>query len=180
MTQDSFSMLLENYSAFIKKIDRHIAALEKRYPHEIACKKGCDACCKNLTLFPVEAFCLSLAFSKLKKTARNRVVEKINAADGTCPLLIDSACALYENRPVICRTHGYPIYMEQDGHRQIDFCPDNFKNITSFGKQDLLNIEQLNATLLAINNHFLSCIDTDSPLPDRIDVGDGLFLLADD
>ena len=86
------------------------------------------------------------------------------------------ACVLYQVRPVICRTHGYPITLEKNGQIEIDFCPKNFKGITAFQNRDLLSLEQLNKTLMAVNQHFLSSIDTGSLMPERIKLADALFL----
>ncbi len=177
MNQTPYSDLLVNYRALVKKIDDHILHLEKSYPDDIACKKGCDDCCKSLTLFPVEAFCLSFAFVKASKSSQDQVIQKIENQDGTCPLLINNSCALYQARPIICRTHGYPITMKKDTKIQIDFCPKNFKKTATFPKEVLLSLEQLNATLIAINQYFLESIETDDPLPDRINMETGLFLL---
>ncbi len=177
MDQDIYFEILANYRALAKKIDTHILHLEKRYPDDIACKKGCDDCCKNLTLFPVEAFYLSTAFVKIPKPSQGQVIQKIEHQDGTCPLLIGNVCMLYDARPIICRTHGYPITMEKENKIQIDFCPKNFKEIATFPKEALLSLEQLNATLNAINQHFLESIEADGHLPDRIPMATALFLL---
>lgn len=178
MNQDTFSHLFANYRALVDKINHHVHHLEERFPDDIACKKGCDDCCKPLTLFPVEAFFLSAAFVELNNASQNRIITKIKNQTDTCPLLIDHTCALYTARPVICRTHGYPITIKKEDSIQVDFCPKNFKQITAFPKDALLSLEQLNATLIAINRHFLEAIETDSPLPDRIHMETALFLLS--
>ncbi len=178
MHQNPAFDILANYHALVKRIDLHIQQLEKKYPEDIVCKKGCDDCCKNLTLFPVEAFCLSTAFINLTNASQDKIIKKINTQNNTCPLLIKGACALYLVRPIICRTHGYPITMEKEERIQIDFCPKNFKSIVSFPKESLLSLEQLNTTLTAVNQHFLKSIETDNPLPDRISMADALFLLT--
>ncbi|MCD4676484.1 MAG: YkgJ family cysteine cluster protein [Desulfobacula sp.] len=177
MAQDIIHMVLKNYSDFLKRVDDHIGHIEKKYSDKILCKKGCDACCKFLTLFGVEAFAISAAFMKLPEEMQDLVTKKIEKEKDACPLLIDRACVLYSERPVICRTHGYPIYMEKDGGIFVDFCPENFKGVSSFPKDALLSIEQLNTTLTAINRHFLESIETDTPLPDRIPISKALFLL---
>ena len=176
MSKDIYKELLTNYTLLVNRIDDHIARLGSRYPDEIVCKKGCDACCRHLTLFPIEAFCLSSAFARLGRKKKQQVIRRINACPDGCPLLVDQACVLYQVRPVICRTHGYPITLEKNGQIEIDFCPKNFKGITAFQNRDLLSLEQLNKTLMAVNQHFLSSIDTGSHMPERIKLADALFL----
>ena len=206
MIQAEIDLVLQNYTQFLEKVDAHIQRVEKKYPEEIACKKGCDSCCRFLTLFPVEAFSISAAFLKLDKPrqdfVRSVLVPSIPIKNGPvsaneissglnpsspvpselekkgCPLLINRECILYEARPIICRTHGFPIYIEKDGESLVDFCPKNFKNNTSFSRDTLLHLEQLNTLLTAINTQFLKSIELDSQFPDRIPISQALFMLC--
>ncbi|MFA5903092.1 MAG: YkgJ family cysteine cluster protein [Desulfobacula sp.] len=178
MDKSHITHLLLNYHNLVKKVDLHIDHITTAYPDEIVCKKGCDVCCRFLTLFPVEAVALSAAFTGLSEDIKAKIVLKIKNEANFCPLLIDRECVLYPARPIICRTHGYPIYMTKKGESFVDFCPDNFKNVTSFPKEMLLDIEQLNTMLTAINQHFIKSIETDPPLLDRISVSDAIFLLC--
>ncbi|WDP91317.1 MAG: YkgJ family cysteine cluster protein [Desulfobacter sp.] len=166
--------LFKNYNALIARIDAHTAAIQANWDGQIACKKGCDDCCRFLSLFPVEAFALSRAFCALAPPDREKVVDQARAGEEKCPLLVDHACMVYQARPVICRTHGLPIYMEKGGKVQVDFCPENFKGLTELPKEALLDIDQLNTLLAAVNGHFLENLDAD--LPDRIPVSEALEL----
>ena len=103
---------------------------------------------------------------------------KIEKEKQACPLLIDRECVLYPARPIICRTHGYPIYMEKEGKRLVDFCPENFKGISSFPKETMLDIESLNTMLSVINRQFIESIEMDPPLLDRIPISEALFILC--
>jgi Fe-S-cluster containining protein len=177
MDENSLHLILKNYTALLKRVDGHIRHIEKKYAADIVCKKGCDTCCKFLTLFPVEAFAISAAFIKLPKKTQAAVLEILKTKDDVCPLLIDRSCVLYPARPIICRTHGYPIYMERDGKSFVDFCPENFKGMTSFPKDALISIEPLNTLLIAVNRHFLDCIEADPSFPERIPMSKALFIL---
>jgi len=174
--------LLANHTALVDRIDAHTARVAALYKGSIACQKGCDACCRFLSLFPVEALALSKAFERLAPKDRERVEAEIgnpSSPDEKCPLLISSICMLYPARPVICRTHGFPIYMEKDNEALVDFCPKNFTGQSSFPKQTLLSLDQLNATLTAVNAHFLSMLAPGTGLPDRIPVNRALTLCRD-
>ncbi len=178
MDRNHIKQLLINYDALVGKVDHFITHITKVFPDQIACKKGCDACCKFLTLFPVEAMALSDAFADLPEDIKIKVIRKAERQKNTCPLLIDKKCVLYPARPIICRTHGYPIYMEKNGKGLVDFCPENFKAVTSFKKELLLDIEQLNTLLSAINRRFMESIETDPPFLDRIPISKAIFLLS--
>ena len=187
MPHPSVDDLLANYTALVDRIDTHTARVAAMFKEDMACRKGCDECCRFLSLFPVEALALGRAFEQLAPKNQEKIKRLINAPapgepDGKCPLLIDSICQLYPARPIICRTHGFPIYMEKDGEAWVDFCPKNFKDRSSFTKEALLSLDQLNATLTAVNAHFLSMLtdrELAQDLPDRIPVSLALTLCRD-
>ena len=158
--------LLKNYRELISRIDQHIEQLARVHGDNIFCKKGCDDCCRHLALFPVEAFNLARAFGALDDLSREKIEKQARENSGICPFLQDHICMVYSDRPVICRTHGYPLYMEKDGEGMVDFCPKNFKGATEFSRSDMLDLDRLNTLLFAVNNHFVACFEED--FPDRI------------
>ena len=178
MNPDQMKPLFKNYQALVQRVDSHIAAIKNAFPDQIACKKGCDICCKVLTLFPVEALSLAYSFARLPEDLKIKTAHQIEKEKHACPLLIHRECVLYPARPIICRTHGYPIYLEKDGNRLVDFCPENFKGISSFPKETMIDIEQLNTLLSIINRHFVDAIKTDYAFPDRIPVSEAIFILG--
>ena len=173
---ESMVRLLKNYQDLVTRVDTHIQRVETRYKQHIACQKGCDDCCRPLSLFPVEALALSLEFNALPP-AKQAAAEKNLADQDRCPLLKDHECLLYGARPVICRTHGFPIFMAgKDNRATVDFCPKNFTGMTGFPREMLLDLDQLNTTLAAVNRLFLQAFDT--PFPHRIPVSKALFLVS--
>lgn len=174
MSQSIFDELFKNYATLLSRVDAHIAQIMETQGSHIACKKGCDDCCRFLNLFPVEAFSLSRAFAALPEKKQNRILDKAKQGEDQCPLLIDHVCMLYPARPVICRTHGFPIYMKKEGEVMVDFCPENFKGMTSLPREAMLDLDQLNTLLSAVNQHFLDNLDAD--LPERIPVSRALTL----
>jgi len=175
MDPKTLTLLLKNYDNLLKRVDTHIKKVEKNYSDEIVCKKGCDTCCRFLNVFPVEAFALSAAFLGMNKSCQKIVMAGLEDKTN-CPLLINNKCVLYEARPIICRTHGYPLYFEKDGETLVDFCPKNFKGVTSFTRDALFDLDQLNRLLAAINKQFLESFET-NPFADRIPMSRALFLL---
>ena len=169
------ALLLKNYDDLLKRVDAHIKKVEKNYSDKIVCKKGCDTCCRFLNLFPVEAFALSAAFLGMNNSCQKSVMSGLEEKN-RCPLLINNQCVLYEARPIICRTHGYPLYFKKDGEILVDFCPKNFKGVTSFTRDALFDLDQLNKLLAAINKQFLESFET-NPFDDRIPISRALFLL---
>jgi hypothetical protein len=81
---------------------------------------------------------------------------------------------VYEARPIICRTHGYPLYMEKEDRAMVDFCPKNFKGVKKLDRADMLDLDRMNTLLTAVNKHFIACFE--DGLPDRIPVDQALEL----
>jgi Fe-S-cluster containining protein len=99
----------------------------------------------------VEAAALAMAHSDLpaEEITRIRGLARVVSSDA-CPLLENGRCLLYSARPVICRTHGFPLlFAGREG--VIDYCPKNFIGITSFPAAAIIDINRLNTTLAAIN-----------------------------
>lgn len=165
MAENELDNLLKNYTDLTARVDKHIQRLARVHEDHLACKKGCDECCRHLSLFPVEAFAVSRAFDGLDALSRKKVLEQAEQNHGQCPLLVDHVCMVYQARPIICRTHGYPLYMEKQGQAMVDFCPKNFKGIKKMDRADMLDLDRLNTLLTAVNSHFATFFEDE--LPDR-------------
>lgn len=177
MNPESLHDLLKNYQALLARVDAHVKQVTQDYSHKIACKKGCDSCCRFLTLFPVEAFAISAAFVKLDPSRQEPALA--NPGEKKCPLLVNRECLLYEVRPIICRTHGFPLYFIKNGSPRVDFCPKNFTDMAQFPQKALLDLDQMNTLLAAINTLFLENIESFPPFPDRIPMSQALVLILD-
>ena len=165
----------DNYRTLVRRVDQHLDRIRELFPHHMACRRGCDACCRPLTLFPIEAMKLAIAFSTLDESTKERVYEKIKTDPDVCPLLWESQCLLYADRPIICRTHGFPIcFRETNEEIRVDFCPENFKGIASFPNETLLDIDALNTLLAVVNRHFLGSMAEPGFFPERMSVSEAL------
>ncbi len=180
MNPEHCHSLLKNYRALLTRVDAHVNQVAQDYSRKIACKKGCDSCCRFLTLFPVEAFAVSTAFLHLDPACQNLVkANQENPDKKKCPLLVNHECLLYTARPIICRTHGFPLYFIKNGNPLVDFCPKNFTGMARFPQKALLDLDQMNTLLAAINTHFLETIEPSTPFPDRIPMSQALVLIQD-
>ena len=148
---------LSNYRQLVARVDEFCARIEGDFREGIVCRRGCDSCCRHLSLFPVEAAALSAALAEAPAALSAEIRERARAAaeDGPCPLLKDGACLLYEARPLICRTHGLPLLGRRDGERFIDHCPLNFQGMESLPASAVIDLETLNTTLAAVNRLFV-------------------------
>ena len=138
------------YESLLSRIDDFCARLRQLHGSHIACAPGCAACCRQLLeLLPVE-------FYHLQAQACAASLPEPEATDGVCPLLNNETCLLYAHRPVICRTHGMPLLVEENGLQRVDCCPENFKDGSpgNLSGDRLLHLERVNLLLVSINHIF--------------------------
>jgi hypothetical protein len=113
------------------RVDAHFAAAQARSPAAFACRSGCDTCChQRFGVFAAEAEPIRRALADLSvrtPVLRARIREQADdpAHQHHCALLVDGACAVYGERPLICRSHGLPIAVTDPAPR-VDHCPLNF------------------------------------------------------
>jgi Fe-S-cluster containining protein len=118
------------------RVDQHFAQAVDRTPEQFACRAGCDSCChQRFSVFEVEAAPIREALAQLARTdpeLRRRVRERGRDEQlRACALLVDGRCTVYEQRPLICRSHGLPIAVRESDEPgsalRLDHCPLNFR-----------------------------------------------------
>ena len=144
-----------NYFALRDRVDAFAGRVTESFATALACRAGCDSCCRHLTLFPVEAHALALALQSLPIAEQETIRKRAHAATpDACPLLADGMCLLYAARPLICRTHGLPLLMVTENTKTVDYCPLNFTGVESLPGWAVLDLNQLNAALATVNALF--------------------------
>ncbi len=152
-----------HYQNLLSDIEVITKSLKERFSQKITCHLGCVGCCQQqLTLSLIEADFISLAIRNLPTDQQQKILlaaqaikNKTNKTD-TCPLLDDLTCSVYESRPVICRTHGFPITFKDEESEELflDVCPLNFSedgDSVELNPIDTIDIDRLNLRLAAIN-----------------------------
>ena len=149
---------LDNYRELVTRVDDLCSTTVAAFHSYLECRPGCDSCCRHLSLFRVEGEALAAALHELPTGQAAKIREKAAAAtpDGPCPLLEEGRCLLYEARPIICRTHGLPLLISHDNGSQVDFCPLNFRGLSSLPGSAVIDLDRLNAALAAVNALFIS------------------------
>lgn len=148
-----------DYQELIWEVDRSVLRLTDHYRAYLVCQVGCSACClHDLSLFPVEAAAVRTAFLALAEETRTLISGQARGYPVACPLLVNDRCAIYPDRPLICRTQGLPLLIEaDDGERTVDFCPLNFASEEAtdcLAESHLLPLEALNTMLVKVNLAF--------------------------
>jgi uncharacterized protein len=153
---------MKRYRDLAQSLDGKCLSLTVLYEKHLTCHEGCSGCCQHhLSVFGVEADTLRPAIAtlapELRRTVREQaatVLARESAGESVaCPLLVDNRCAVYEARPIICRTHGLPlVYEAKDGSAEVDWCPLNFTSpdaVDDLREDGLLNIDEINFELAA-------------------------------
>jgi len=134
-------------------VDKTCNKLHLIHQHFTKCKKGCDECCMNFRLLPVEFY------SILNSVKKEEIKTNVSGDNEECPFLIDHSCQIYEFRPMICRSHGLPILtMDEEGENwELSFCPLNFESIDDeyFTMKNCFKQDLFNSKLYLLNQAFI-------------------------
>lgn len=122
-------------------------------PRAFACRAGCAGCClPGLSVLPVEAAALRAHLAGLADPDRERLLTRLDAGSprASCAFLADDLCLVYPARPVICRTHGLALRVED----RVDHCPLCYTEEAP-RPEAILSLETLNTLLVLVNRHWL-------------------------
>jgi len=171
--------LLRNYYSLQHKVDELCRQITGEFAEYIACHPGCDGCCRDISVFWVEAAAMATALRELSPPRIAEIRSRVSAGipEAGCPLLRNGRCDLYEARPVICRTHGLPLLTLQDREKTVDFCPMNFCGISSIPGRAVIDLSRLNTMLVSVNTLFTSeFFNAGPPDNERLTISEALLL----
>ena len=147
---------IKKYRGLRNEIDSEIKLLEKEHKSHMKCKAGCDLCCMDYGILPIEFFSI---LEELKKNDFQKETLKETPKDeNSCVFLQNHVCTIYKSRPVICRTHGLPLlFTNQDGEWQLSACELNFTkfNFEKFTTQNTYPQDKYNSKLFLLNRDFI-------------------------
>ncbi|HUI91559.1 MAG TPA: hypothetical protein VLX68_04840 [Chitinivibrionales bacterium] len=112
--------ILDNYAKLRRYCDSFFTAVQQRYPGDMACKKGCFACCELHSVCAIEAHALAFYLKRRAVPSRKKRSDR-----SKCALCVNGNCAAYPARPVICRSHGLPLLLDK-GKTVASSCDLNF------------------------------------------------------
>jgi len=153
------------YQALIEKVDAFQARVRERYPGQIECRAGCSECCRKiprLILSPVEAFYLREQLRQLPSEEQSRLRRASQATMPPCPILTSDACLVHPNRPMLCRTYGYPTLspqLLQIGQPGLNYCYKNFTGLSGPNALDqgsIMNVDRVTEELWEVNRRFVA------------------------
>jgi len=107
-----FATLQANASELFQKI-------QGRHGKQMRCSEKCSRCCEaDFSVFSGEAQLIWEAFDRLSIDERQKksqiLSQNLPKTKGKCAFLIEGHCSVYEERPVICRTQGAPLCLNDE------------------------------------------------------------------
>jgi hypothetical protein len=143
-TDQRLAALRANVDAFSGRV----TAAQGRW---MRCAPGCAECCEaDFGIFPLEAEAVEDAARRLPDAIASQVADRLRRGLH-CAFLVDRRCAVYDQRPIICRTQGLPLKLD-DGSRTA--CPLNFSAegvLESVPASQVLALDVLNTVLGTID-----------------------------
>ena len=168
---------LLKYRRLVVNVDRQLGRIQRKYGHFIACHKGCGCGCRNLSIFPIEA----MALAGVLQTLPQAIIDKFQRRAASisfwdCPLLEDRICSLYAFRPLICRTHGFPLRMIYKGQPSIGYCRHNFKEMAAIPDDAVVDLSPINDMLRSINAAAVNELAPKMKMADRLSITEAVRL----
>jgi Fe-S-cluster containining protein len=147
----------QEYDSLAKAIDDFVAEVTAAHPEHIKCRSGCFLCCvPPRSLFRIEGERIRDAVAGLPEDVRERI--RARAEDDNrllCPLLDNGLCTVYEKRPIVCRTQGMPLAVENGRNSfELDYCQLNFEKVPpgfELLRSHVLNLDGINQILAGVN-----------------------------
>jgi uncharacterized protein len=144
----------EEYFTLRQELDKHCDELYKMHAAHLKCKAGCDQCCMDFSVLPIEYFAIrQQAGTDLKKG-------KQPLDESGCPFLVDHQCVIYPSRPVICRTQGLPILFMGEEEWELSACELNFTkyDFDDFTEDNTFPQDTYNSRLFMLNRRFVDSL----------------------
>lgn len=149
-----YKKFYRDYFNIRNEIDSSSEQLAEKHSKHMECKAGCDLCCMDYSIFPVEFYSI---LNQLKKNSIKPEI-KTSGSKEECIFLFNHRCTMYTERPVICRTHGLPLlYMNDNSEWELSACELNFTtfNMEQFDEKNTFPQDTFNSKLFMLNKEFI-------------------------
>ena len=143
------------YKSLRNDIDKLSDKLEKQHKKHMRCKVGCDLCCMDYSIFPIEFYNIVEAL----KEREDKLNLNTKEDEGSCIFLNNHQCEIYADRPIICRTHGLPLlYMNEENGWELSACELNFTefDMEEFSEENTFPQDKFNSKLFLLNKEFIA------------------------
>lgn len=146
--------LLDKLTVLYGSIAQVTQDLDRIHADRLTCRLGCTSCCvDDISVFEIEA-------EHIRRRFGNLLADGEPGPEGACAFLgAAGECRIYEARPYVCRTQGYPLrWLEELGEAGIfemrDICPlnDTDEPIEELAESHCWSIGPIEAELAALQH----------------------------
>jgi Fe-S-cluster containining protein len=150
------SEVLKKYLELRTEIDDLSNKLHQLHEENMQCKKGCDLCCMDYQIFPIE-------LESIRQAIQDKHIETTPSKEGSCIFLKNHVCQIYEHRPIICRTHGLPLLFMNNDQWELSACELNFTEFddNNFTSENTFPQDKFNSQLFMLNKEYIKETDND-------------------
>jgi uncharacterized protein len=166
MKKDKSQEIIDRYLELTAYCDTQWKKACRSNPECFKCKKGCSTCCELQSINLIEAYRCAVYL-------KSHPIRKINS-DGRCVFCINDTCAVYEVRPLICRTHGLLLKSKEFAHAISPSCPFNFET-AEYDLLDpacILDSDLITGNLVRLNLALCIALNEESLGGKRFQLGD--------
>ena len=156
--------MYQKYNEFFKEYRRIRIEVEKlseklnsKFVGHMFCRSGCDLCCMDYSIFPVEFFSILNDLKTDNPEVNFRQPEY--SENSYCRFLNDHLCTIYNYRLLICMTHGLPLlFTNEEGEWELSACDLNFTKFyfSKFTSHNTFPQDKFNSKLFVLNKSFIS------------------------
>jgi uncharacterized protein len=146
--------VIKQYLALRDEIDQRYQELHQEHESHQQCRAGCDQCCMDFGVLPVE-------FEVIKELAGDQLKNGQSVQqEGACPFLINHRCSIYDFRPIICRTQGLPLLFMGEEEWELSACELNFTefDFDEFTEENTFAQDKYNSRLFMLNRLFVDSL----------------------
>ncbi len=149
-----FNEFYKKYHSLRNEVDKKVDKLFETHKEHVACKKGCDLCCMDYKILPIEFYAIKNGLEKEGVKIKDNTTK-----NGECIFLKNHVCTIYKHKPFICRTHGLPlVFVNNNDEWELSTCELNFKefNFEGFTLDNTLEQDKMNSKLFQLNKRFIA------------------------
>jgi len=143
--------VLARYQELRAYCDALALRVQESFADKWQCRAGCSGCCQLRTVCGLEAAVL------LQTGLASQYSGQTENGGEVCYFLRDDRCLVYDNRPLICRTHGLPLVSGALTEGEVDCCPLNLPalaGVTELEMDLVLDLDRLTENLMRLNLAF--------------------------
>jgi Fe-S-cluster containining protein len=128
-------LAMEIYAHALKQLESSVWGLQQEQQQYLQCKQGCSSCCTDA--FRIRYVEARILLDHITPETRQNLQKTSEQREGQCVFLVNQACSVYRDRPMLCRAYGL-ILKAADS---VGTCPLNYQELVSTKGINILDMQ---------------------------------------